>query len=62
MGTAILAIIDGGRASEREWKPCEKAYIEMFTDKSLEVELTVLRIRVVKSSKKIEFEIVPNPL
>ena len=53
---AILAIIDGGNANNREWNEREREYINMFINNPLHINLEVLRIRVDTKSQDIKFE------
>jgi len=55
---AILIIFDGGRASGREWCEKEKNFIKMFKCNPFEITLSVIRIRIDKSKKVLEFEII----
>ena len=53
---AILVIIDAGRAREREWNDTERKFISMFQQNPFNINLKVVRIRILKNGKEIDIK------
>jgi len=53
---AILLILDAGRAREREWNAMEGKFISMFQQNPFNINLKVVRIRILEDGKKIDIK------